>query len=223
MVRRTEVVSRPGAFNGHEPAGLERDSDVAPDASEPEFVSFDGVFKILWRQRSAVALCLLAGLTISGVVYALQPKMYQARTTLEIQLPNDDYLNHRQFDPSQGPGPVMIEPFLQTQLRLLQNDALVLQAAGKLDLVHAREFRPKTPWWQYLVPASILPANLAAKPPAELARGPFLEILHERLDARILGDTEIVEITFESQDAKLAAQFVNTLAAEYQKLSLSRQ
>ncbi len=76
------------------------------------------------------------------------------------------------------------------------SDSLVLRTAGALDLLHTPEFLPKAPWWQPLVPAGLLPANIAEKPPAELARGPFLEILGERLDARILCYTDIEVITF---------------------------
>jgi succinoglycan biosynthesis transport protein ExoP len=206
----TEIVS---LRNG--PPAPELDAAVVAEVSEAGYLSFENVLGVLWRHRKTVALCMIAGFSVAGALYAIHPKMYQASATLEIQLPNDDYLNHRQFSPSQEPGAILIEPYHQTQLRLLQSDAIVLRAAAKVDLIHQREFLPNAHWWRRLVPST---------PQApELAKGPFLEVLHDRLDARMLGNTEIVEITFEAEDAKLAARFVNTLADEYGALSVNRQ
>lgn len=216
MIRRAELVSRvPQPFQEPE---LE---DAAP-ASSPDYMSFEGVLSVLWRQRKAVTLSLAAGLAVAGMLYAVQTKMYQARTTLEVQLPNDDYLNHRQLNPIQEPGMLMIEPYLQTQLRLLQNDSLVLKTAAGLGLQQNPEFQA-TQWWRRFLPSNRLPSAAITEPAEQMARGPFLELLHDRLDARILGNTDIVEITFESQDPKLAARFVNTLATEYQAVSVNRQ
>ncbi len=108
MIRSKKAVPRRCARNDGEPGVHESGAQVAREITEPEYLSFENVLKVIWRQRRAVLLSLVAGLTTAGVLYKLQPKMYQARATIEIQLPNEDYLNHRQFDPSQGPGAVRI-------------------------------------------------------------------------------------------------------------------
>ncbi len=175
--------------------------------NESGYLSFERVLAVLWRQRKAVLLSLLAGSAVAGVLYATQPKVYRAKTTLEIQMPNGDYLNHRQLEQNVEPGALLMEPFLQTQLRLLQSDTMLMRVVRKLSLTDEPEFR----------------ARPAVTNPSETGPGPLLENLRSRLDARMLGQTQIVEISFEAREPKLAARFVNTLAAEYQNLTISRQ
>src|SRR5580700_11373044 len=103
MIRRKDRAPRRYSRNDGEPGVHESDAQVAREITEPEYLNFENVLNVIWRQRWAVSLSLIAGLTTAGGLYKLQPKMYQARATLEIQLPNDDYLNQRQFDSSQGP------------------------------------------------------------------------------------------------------------------------
>ena len=197
-VRRASIEPRISVFGG--------------ETNESNYLSFEWVLAVLWRQRKAVLLSLLAGAAIAAVSYAMQSKVYRARTTLEIQMPNGDYLNHRQLDQNVEPGALLMEPFLQTQLRLLQSDTMLMRVVKKLELSEDPEFRLKPTF-----------LNPGESQPPKAGSGPLLEAVRARLDARMLGQTQIVEISFEAREPKLAARFVNTLAAEYQNLAISRQ
>ena len=128
-----------------------RGADAGISRGEGEYLSLESVLEMLWRQRKVLVSCLLAGLALAGILYKAQPKMYQARVTMEVQLPNDDYMNHRQLDPSIEPGAQMMEPYLQTQLRLVQSDTILGRAAEKIKLAENREFLPADPWWKKFV------------------------------------------------------------------------
>jgi len=193
-------------------------AQVSPPA---EYATLGSVMSVLWRQKSKVVLSILGGLTVSGLLYMTQPKIYRGRTTIEIQMPNGDFLNHRQLNPASEPGAQTIEPYWQTQVRLAQTDALVLQVADQLHLAERREFQEKPPFWQKLIPQRFRPPS--AEKPANGSRGPFLAALRERLDGKMLGATQIMELTFESEEPQLAADFVNALAQAYLAEALRRQ
>lgn len=168
-----------------------------------EFANFSGIIQAL-RSR----WILMAGFVLGGAVLALvlafsQPKVYEAKASLEINSPNGDYLSSRTLDPSSN-ADILIEPYLQTQLRLVQSDSLLLRVAAKTRLADQAEFK-----------------GGVSKPVP--TRDKLLEKIHERLTVRLFGQTRILEILFQSQDAGLAARFANTLAAEFGEQSLERR
>ena len=193
------------------PAGLQRE--------DGEYVSLEALLQLLWRQRRVLVISLLSGLVLAGILYKAQPKMYQAKATLEVQLPNDDYMNHRQLDPSLATGSNLMEPYLQTQLRLIQSDAILGRAAAKMSLAENREFLPVAPWWKKFTTAEAA----SSATPAVLPRVRLMDDIRTRLDARVLFNTQIIQIAFEAEDPKLAADFANTIAEQYQALSVDRK
>src|SRR5437879_711773 len=60
-----------------------------------------------WLLLSVAAACGLAGFTLSLV----QTPMYQAHTSLEIQGPNDNFLNLKDLDPASSSGPSAAETY----------------------------------------------------------------------------------------------------------------
>ena len=82
---------------------------AAPGATG--YLSFGAWRALLWHRKWTVGGCLVAGLAAGLAVALLQTPVYRAATTVEIQLPNDDYLNRRQLEPSLLPGVMNIEPF----------------------------------------------------------------------------------------------------------------
>ena len=212
----------PGALAERSPSRAENPLAAAPGENiEPGYMSLEGILQMLWRQRITLVLCMLAGFSLAGILYKAQPKFYQARATLEIQLPNDDYMNHRQLDPTQEPGSNMMEPYLQTQLRLLQSDSILIRVADKVHLADTAEFRPVKPWWKKFTTAEA--AGLEPEKVPAMSRGQFGDSIRERLDTRVFFNTQVIQISFEAEDPKLAAQFINTLAAEYQAQMVDRQ
>jgi succinoglycan biosynthesis transport protein ExoP len=147
---------------------------------------------LLRRHRIAVlgivALCLAAGL-----LYArFAPRTYRALTVLEITGVNQDFMNTRELNPSGGP----VEPdgYLDTQVRLLQNDALI----GKVIKTMAPE----------------VPASMAS---TESAREGVIGKMLAKAKVKEEGASNLVDVTLEGPDPKLVADTANTLTAEFIK------
>ncbi len=158
-------------------------------------------WRIVRRRRAGACLIALAGL-LAGLLYTLpQTPVFQARTTIEIQNLNEDFLHMRDLTPTSssaaGWDPALD---LQTQVRILQSRALVDRVAGKLDLAHR--------------PIAAPPAMVARWRNALGLRPPVLDPARN-LGVRAQAATRLIEISFDSTDARLAADFANTLAAEF--------
>jgi polysaccharide biosynthesis transport protein len=149
------------------------------------------------RHKGKVILCCLLGGGLGYLLCLPQPRVYKAHTTIEIQ----------DIDPgsstiSQVPRPS--QPYnalsdIQTQVRILESDSLTVRALAKV--------------------ASRLPgADSNAKIEPEKAAETLPYVWKRAADdtkVRALGDARIVEISVDSTDRNVAADFANTLANEY--------
>jgi len=89
-------------------------------------------WRILQRRKGTVILTAFLGL-LGGFLYTVpQTPIYQARTLIEIQGLNEDFLKMRDVNPNASSGwdPTID---LQTQVRVLQSRALVSRVRKKLN------------------------------------------------------------------------------------------
>ncbi|QOY90867.1 GumC family protein [Paludibaculum fermentans] len=178
-------------------------AELPRNSEAHEFASFGGIFSALRQRWILMTAFVAAGAALAVTLAFSQAKVYEAKASIEINSPNGDYLNSRTLDPSSN-ADILIEPYLQTQLRLIQSDSLLVRVAAKTNLADRPEFR-----------------GGASKPIP--TREKLLEKIHDRLTVRLFGQTRILEILFQAQDPALAARFANTLASEFAEQSLERR
>lgn len=166
--------------------------------------------RVLWGRKGTVVLIALA-CALAGFLIALpQRPIYQARTLLEIQSLNENFLNLREFDPNATVSGYSAESYLDTQVKILQDEALVERVVEKLQLEKRPEFiyRPgRLSVWSK--------ALGLAQPPPPTPQEQATAMAAGNLKVRSSGQTRIVEILFDSPDPRLATDFVNTLASEF--------
>src|SRR2546423_1281213 len=80
------------------------------------------IWRVLWRRKLLIwgmaVSCALAGCLLS----LTQTPMYQARTSLEIQAVNENFLQMKDVDPNTADG-YSAEALMETQVKLLQEEA----------------------------------------------------------------------------------------------------
>ena len=183
------------------------------------YIAFAEIGAALWRRKWTVLAASLGGLALGLAAGWLQRPVYRAAGAIEIQIPNDDYLNRRQLDPSVKPGPILMEQFLQTELRLLQSDTLFREVVTTLSLASHPEFNR---------PPGLLSRGMQRSSPVSptatgQAQGPLLDEFRDRVEVRMIGQTQIAEVSFEAGDPELAATVVNRLIDRYRRQSLRRR
>ncbi len=182
------------------------------DSSDDDSGGIVEYWRMLRRRRGTLILIAFIGLVASVLVTLPQTPIYRARTAVEIQNVNTDFLNSRQVSPvSEDSSAMNGSADVQTQMKIIQSEYLLdrvlekVKQQGRIKNVEAR-FSPLSALRKLLNVASASPAD------QEYA-------LHQRamksLTVRQMGQTRVIEILYTSPDPKLAAEFANTLTAEY--------
>ena len=204
-----EVV-RPAADAGHYASprpgsryGFEFDDDPESGGGLVEY------WRILRRHKGTLLLAAVAG-TILGVAIGIPMKpVFRARTSLEVLNVNEDFLNMKQSSPTTTTDTSYDTSEEQTQAKLLEGEALQKRVAQKLDPGYASAPKPKlaaSGWraWLHLHERVLL-----------TEREMSLANLADSLKIRSTPRTRVLEVTADSTDAKLAADYVNTLLTEF--------
>lgn len=153
----------------------------------PAQESFLAYWDVLFAHRKTLLLFALTGLVAAVLVGLVQTPRYRARTSLEIQNFNDNFLDLNSVDPTVSGIDLPLGPsYLQTQVVMLQSETLLERVIDTLNLQE-----PK------------------------LTREELIRQTKEHLTVRAARDTRVVEILYESEGAKAAADFANTLVREF--------
>ncbi len=166
-------------------------------------------YRVLLRWRWAILKCALAGMVLAVLLTLGEKPVYQARTSLDIQSLNGDFMNRRDVamtgDSSGAPG----DSYVQTQIKLLESDTLLERTVARLE----REAHPAAIERQDMISRIRRSLHLARTEP--LAYNALVEDAAQHVKIKPLGLTRLVEITCSSWDPRFSATFCNTLVSEY--------
>ena len=179
--------------------------DETPQAGLMEY------WRILRRHKGTVILIAFLGL-LFGVLFTLpQTPVYQARTSLEIQDMNQNFLDIKEVLPVVADGGSYAAlTDIQTQIKILQSDTLIARTAQKLRSGKVEDLTAETG----RIPAWRKALNLPMSSSTD-QRESSLRAAAGNLKVRSAGQTRIIELLFDSTSPRLAAEFLNTLTNEY--------
>jgi receptor protein-tyrosine kinase len=149
--------------------------------------SLSECLRVLYRRKVTLAALTGLGILAAAAVTAVQPRIYTASASLEIQPFNDTFLDLRDIFPTDASKADAVT-YMQTQAELLREDSLLEQVARQLRL----DSRP-----EYLVPHGIV------------------HKLHDDVDVTPVKNSRVIEIACEARSAALAADLANTLARTF--------
>jgi polysaccharide biosynthesis transport protein len=188
---------RPGEIPG---AGLKRD--------------YAGVLEYWQMIRrhpgTLILLTLLAGL-IAFASTLTEPRLYQARTSLELQGLNEDFLNMKSVNPTVDASSNYSPDYdIQTQVKILQSRSLLQRTQAKMgDRKLTDNLQPpdRIAAWR---------KALRIDPPTQDALWrQAISIAAGSVRVRTSGTNRIVEVSCDSTSPQVAADFINTLTSEY--------
>jgi capsular exopolysaccharide synthesis family protein len=187
------------------------------EAPSPEVIEEPGpgllleYWDILRRHKGTLILIAFLGFLCSLLLTLPQTPIYQARASLEIQNLNENFLNMRDVSPTANEdGSYPPEYDLQTQVKILQSESVLERVIAKLNLekkLLAEKNRGRLAAWRNAL-------GLPELRP-ESAREEALRLITKNLKVGTEVKTRLVEILYDSKDPQLAADFVNTLTAEF--------
>ncbi|MBV9085591.1 MAG: GumC family protein, partial [Acidobacteriaceae bacterium] len=180
-------------------------------------------WRILNRRRGTLlifgVLSILAGYGITK----LETPVYRARTLLQIESLNEDFLNMRNISPTE-PLPANSESpeyNIRTQITILQSRPVLERTLQKQNLEkRIVENQERHRGWfssKQQIHAS-RPAEVAAAKHEEAVR-----IATEALRIRPEPNTRVLEVSFESTDPKIASDLANSLTSAFTETSMDNR
>ncbi|MDQ1468846.1 MAG: polysaccharide biosynthesis transport protein [Bryobacterales bacterium] len=157
-----------------------------------------------WLILGVTGVGALAGL--ASTLYA--PAIYRARTSVEVQVMNEDFMNLKAVDPTDKVATSSTESLIQTQIKLLESQSLIfrviqrMRESGSADRVAKEKFTSPL-------------ARFGLADERRFSFDRMLDDIARTMTVKPLGMTRLVEVTCQSPDRALAAQFCNTVADEF--------
>ena len=189
--------------------GMITDLMVPPNAIR--VMNLEDVSTRLWRRRNAIAALIAAGMIGALVLSSFQRPMYRSTALVEVQGLNDNILNTRDVDPTASTLNYPMDSYVQTQIKIVRSDSVIGKAADKLKL----EEHPELLYPEGLLHKIQSSLGLAAPPKNRLTQQQVIDWVFTHLTVRIPGETRMIEISVEANDATLAANFANAVVGEY--------
>ena len=165
-------------------------------------------WRILRRRKGTVILVAFIGVVLGVLVTLPQTPVFQARTSLEVQDINQDFMNMKQVSQEAQTYTALTD--IQTQIKILQSETITARTIEKLKLTTPADLKPP----QSRIDAWRRALNLPEPAPVD-PHEQMLKTAARSLKVRAAGQTRIIEVLVDSTDRALAANFANTLANEF--------
>lgn len=188
--------------------GQESYPQDAPD--EPDRSGLVEYWRILRRRKGTLILITGIGLLAAILVTLPQTPIYQAKTSMEVLELNQNFMNMQNAQQVNEGASWNLMTDLQTQIKILQSDVIrqrTLEAlkAGKTSTKSEPAGRMSV-WRRAL--------NLP-QPKASDQSSEAMAMAAGTMKARASGQTKIIEVSVDSTDPKVAADYANQLLQEY--------
>ncbi len=167
-------------------------------------------WRLIARHKRAIVFGALAGLILGFAVGIPMKPVFRAETTLEVLTLNGDFMNQKSSNPTSTSDGNFDTSEEETQAKLLEGNALLDRVIAKLDpsAVKKTGLPPfATSGWRSWVH---LRERVEPTP-----RQKLLAKAANSLKVRPTTRTRVLEITVDSTDPQLAADFANTLTQEF--------
>ncbi len=171
-------------------------------------------WRTLSRYRWIIAAFAFGGVLASVLLTLGSLPYYRARTSLDIQSLNGDFMNLRSVAPTGDGSSSSSEVNVQTQIKLLQSETLLERTVDRLQSDPHPKFMEQTNLLTRIGSALHLPHG---KP---LRYADVLADTSKHVTVKPLGLTRLIEITCDSWDAGLAAHFCNELTSSFKSADL---
>jgi succinoglycan biosynthesis transport protein ExoP len=169
----------------------------------------------LQKRKYAILACVAIGV-LGGLIFSLfQSPLYRSHTSLEVDDLNENFQNLKDQDPTAGGGGAA-ESYFQTQIKVLQSQAMLQRVIDKLHMADRIAEEDKRSFWSKWTRRRSEDDRISAVRQEELMRD-----VQQHLTVQAWGTNRLAEIYYEDRDPQLAADFANTLVSEF--VSQSRE
>ena len=198
---------------------------------DDDFIDLRVIWRVLNRYKAGIAGLGILSAIVTGLVVSDMPNIYQSTATLMIE---QNRRNLVSIEEVYGIDAASREYF-STQAELLQSRNLSERVIRELSLAEHPEFRPPDPSQSSpmdtiesfvlgLIPGlSAEAASIAAEPDPQEEISRLVGQFRARLSVAPIRNTDLIQISFESQEPRIAAEIANSLANNYVQADLEQR
>jgi capsular exopolysaccharide synthesis family protein len=169
---------------------------------------------VVQKRRATILTVLFVVFTGTLLVTLKEKPVYRARALVEIQKENPDIPTLQELLQVEN----ISDTYLETQYRILKSESLARRVISQTHLDRIPDFAPATraSWFSRDHATAAEPGVVSGTERSDpQVEGKVLKKFQERLDIEPLKRSRLIEVSFESTDANLAAQVVNALTSNY--------
>ena len=173
--------------------------------AEPELTLRD-LLQVVRRRLPLVLLFTAIGFLLAAAAALVATRRFQATGTIQVEKESTSGLDLGSINGSTRSvtDALNSDIELQTQASILQSNALALRVIRRLQLQNTVDYKTETP-------SSGSPAGSESSPAAQAH---LLGVFHTYLAVKPIGGTHLIDISYTSTDARLAANVVNGVVQE---------
>jgi len=194
-----------------------QDTADAPYSGDSHFEEHHGpsmvadYLQTVLRHRWLIAAMVLAGVALSVLLYLTTQPLYVARTSIEIQPMNSDFMDARNVAPT---ATLPSDAVLQTQIKLLNSESL----SERVQTQFRAESHPGLVMQNDLL--SRLERALHLRSGSQIPYDTLIEDTAKNVKVKPIGISQLIEVTCGSWDPAFAARYCNALTAAFQEIDL---
>lgn len=167
------------------------------------------------RRRKGTWVAFAVGFAVFGFLLTLpQAPVYQARTSVEVLGFNSDFMNMKEASPVMNSDGNYDTSEVQTQIKLLQSASVLNRAVARVKGSYVPSRQSKG-LFQTVRNALHLPTPS----PVQLYDAELKRAI-QSMKAKATPQTRIIEMTIDSRDPRLAAEFANAITSEFIGMNL---
>ena len=169
-----------------------------------------GIFdywRVFVNRKGTVLITGVLGIAVGLMISVPRTPIYQARTTVEIQGLNENLLNTRDVNPSAPSVISTASEEIQTQIKILKSDSLIALVMSRFGVTHSTDPLKRFTRWRM--------ALGLVKTGTSSARDAAVTMSASTLQVDAPQQAHIIQITCDSTDPKIAADFLNALTDEF--------
>ena len=165
---------------------------------------------LLSRRRSFILVLTIIGAALGFLVTIGKLPVYRARTSLDIQNLNSDFMNMKDVAPTAGADSSnSSESYVQTQIKLLQSDTLRARTVKRMMSGSYPASLTRDDMWSGVKRTFHVPGD------ESLTKAALVKDAAKNVVVKPLGVTRLVEVTCDSWNAAFSADFCNALTSEF--------
>ncbi|MBZ5513971.1 MAG: polysaccharide biosynthesis tyrosine autokinase [Acidobacteriia bacterium] len=188
---------------------------VVLDASPEEIWQLPDYWRIIVKRRWVVLTCLLVVFSTIAIGTLKQKAIYQGKVVVEINPEQPNVLNFKEV---LQVSTVDVDSYRETQYKILQSRTLAERVTQTLQLYKSPEFyQNRWPFGLIETDPAKIPSASDPGPPdtsADYYRNSVKHFL-DAVDIAPVRRSNLVEVSFYSEDPRVAARVANQLAADY--------